>query len=205
MIQKMEDKNLELDSSKYNVGDIVDIKHLFKGTRCRKDYGFRTVYKCLHCGKLFIVIAINWKIKNRKYCSKNCQANYFRLNPLKHNEEYKRAMSKRMLGEKNPMYKKYNEEHSCWKGENIKYEQVHKWVKKYKPKPEFCENCKAVKPVDLANISQEYHRDVNDFKWLCRKCHMTEDGRLNNLSKYHLKTKLILKRGKDGKFIKSKL
>ena len=33
-------------------------------------------------------------------------------------------------------------------------------------------------PYDLANISQEYRRDVDDFEWLCRSCHMKKDGRI---------------------------
>ena len=44
-----------------------------------------------------------------------------------------------------------------------------------------CENCGEQKSYDLANISGEYKRDINDFKWLCRSCHIKEDGRINNL------------------------
>lgn len=59
---------------------------------------------------------------------------------------------------------------------------IHIWVSKRKIKPPFCEDCKNVPPVDLANISQKYLRDTNDFEWLCRKCHMIKDGRLEKLS-----------------------
>ena len=41
-----------------------------------------------------------------------------------------------------------------------------------------CEECKEEKPLDLANISGEYKRDINDYEWLCRRCHMESDGRL---------------------------
>ncbi len=60
------------------------------------------------------------------------------------------------------------------------YNSVHYWVKKNKPKSKLCEHCKKVPPTDLANISGEYKRDINDFLYLCRKCHMIQDGRLKN-------------------------
>lgn len=60
---------------------------------------------------------------------------------------------------------------------NIKY--MHEWVRKNKPKPVWCEECFSRKPFDLANISGEYKLDINDFRWLCRKCHMISDGRIN--------------------------
>lgn len=71
-------------------------------------------------------------------------------------------------GEKNPM----------WKGDEVNFKPLHAWIKSHKPKPEFCEDCKKVSPYDLANISGKYKRDINDFEWLCRKCHMIKDGRL---------------------------
>ena len=63
------------------------------------------------------------------------------------------------------------------------YGYIHQWVRKYKPKPENCEQCKKnIKEcwgvLDLCNISGGYKRDINDFEYLCRKCHMTKDGRM---------------------------
>lgn len=68
-----------------------------------------------------------------------------------------------------------------WKGDRVGYGQLHKWIASNKPKPALCENCHTIPPRDLANISQQYKRDINDFEWLCRKCHMTRDGRLTKL------------------------
>lgn len=70
-----------------------------------------------------------------------------------------------------------DDRHHFWKGSNASRASIHIWVKRRKPKPELCEECKVKPPRDLANISQEYKRDVNDFEWLCRKCHMDKDGR----------------------------
>lgn len=72
-----------------------------------------------------------------------------------------------------------SENHSQWKGDKVGIDALHTAMRKQVPKPEFCENCKCVPPRDLANISGKYKRDPSDWKWLCRKCHMMEDGRLN--------------------------
>jgi len=50
-------------------------------------------------------------------------------------------------------------------------------------KPKLCQDCKKKPPYDLANISQEYKRDLSDWEWLCRKCHMKKDGRLEKFIK----------------------
>ena len=81
-------------------------------------------------------------------------------------------ISKAKLGSKNPN----------WVGNKVGYQGVHGWVKRHKVKSLVCENCKSKPPYDLANISQKYLRDLNDFWWLCRKCHMESDGRLKKLA-----------------------
>lgn len=63
------------------------------------------------------------------------------------------------------------------KEERMKYWTLHRWVRKSKPKPSLCSDCNTHPPVDVANISGEYREDLNDFEWLCRKCHMKKDGR----------------------------
>ena len=74
------------------------------------------------------------------------------------------------LGKKNGM----------WKGDNVSYAALHDWVKYHLPKVKLCQICKKVPPYDLANISGEYKRDLTDWQWLCRKCHMVSDGRYYN-------------------------
>lgn len=87
--------------------------------------------------------------------------------------------------------KNYAERNGMWKGDNAGYSSLHSWIRKRKIKPELCEYCKKVPPKDLANISQEYHRDINDFKWLCRSCHMKEDNRILELHKRSHKREMI--------------
>ena len=120
------------------------------------------------------------------------------------NHGAKRCHSCCKIGERNPHFggthtpevKKIigdahrNEKNTFWKGDNAGYNTIHEWVRIRKPKPEFCVDCKIKPPRDLANISQKYKRDVNDFEWLCRGCHERKDGRLyNNLLKWTWKGK----------------
>lgn len=105
----------------------------------------------------------------------------------KKSRAWRKAMSQKMMGNQNAKGKMLNEKHPNWKGGRYKEKgnkvglsSLHEWVRRRKLKPKFCVDCKKVPPVDLANISQKYHRDINDFEWLCRRCHMTKDGRIEN-------------------------
>lgn len=70
-----------------------------------------------------------------------------------------------------------------WKGEEVKLSGLKAWVKRNKLKPNLCEQCNKKQPFDLAKISEKDVRDVNNYKWLCRTCSMTLDGRLKNIHK----------------------
>lgn len=72
-----------------------------------------------------------------------------------------------------------------WKGDDVGYEQLHTWVRIRLPKPDLCQTCKNIPPYDLANITGNYNRQLTNWNWLCRRCHMLSDGRMRNL--YHPK------------------
>jgi hypothetical protein len=75
-------------------------------------------------------------------------------------------ISKSKLGFQNP----------AWKGDNITYAQLHKWIRGHKPKLSYCEMCGKVNcPLDIANKSGKYKRDLNDWLRLCVKCHEKYD------------------------------
>jgi hypothetical protein len=63
---------------------------------------------------------------------------------------------------------RFCEKNSQWKGDKVGYIALHNWVRRRKPKPEFCEICNKRKPYDLSNISGKYKRDINDYK--CVNC-----------------------------------
>ena len=72
------------------------------------------------------------------------------------------------IGDKNPM----------WKGDEVGYGKLHEWIRTRLIKPDLCPKCKLRKAYDLANKGI-YNRDLNNWEWLCRRCHMESDGRLN--------------------------
>lgn len=81
----------------------------------------------------------------------------------------------RKLGKKTPHTA--GENSPGWKGDKVGYSALHDWIRNHLPKPVSCEFCKNVPPRDVANISQKYKRDLTDWEWLCRKCHIQKDGR----------------------------
>lgn len=85
------------------------------------------------------------------------------------------------IAEKNPM----------WKGDDVGYSALHSWVKRRKAIPEACEKCNEVKKLDLANISGKYFRALDDWEWLCRKCHMITDKRLEGLIQQNKDKRII--------------
>lgn len=112
----------------------------------------------------------------------------------KRSEEFRKKLSQKYLGSGNPFYGKHHslelrksigerskdEKAHNWKGDKVGYAALHIWVKRRLRKPIVCQICKTKKPYDLANISQRYKRDVSDWEWLCRKCHIRQDGRFLN-------------------------
>ena len=73
--------------------------------------------------------------------------------------------------------------HGLWKGDKAGYVAIHEWIRNHFPIPKTCQDCGCEKRLDLANISKEYKRDISDWIWLCRRCHMIMDGTLENFKK----------------------
>ena len=110
-------------------------------------------------------------MSNRRRAKTNlCRSCYSRSPKL---ERTKKKTHFRQLGENN----------SNWKGDKVGYGGLHSWVKQRLIKPEICTKCKTGKALDLANISGHYKRDLSDWEWLCRRCHMIGDGRMKNLKR----------------------
>ena len=73
-------------------------------------------------------------------------------------------------------------ENGMWKGDDVSMDGLHKWIHRRLPKPDLCQNCKKKPPIDLANKGI-YNRELKNWWWLCRSCHMELDGRLKRLHK----------------------
>ena len=79
------------------------------------------------------------------------------------------------------------ENHKKWKGEQAGYIAKHQWVRKHKPNPADgrCEKCgRKDEQLELANISGDYKRDVNDFQWTCHRCNMRDEKTQQKLRRW---------------------
>jgi hypothetical protein len=74
-------------------------------------------------------------------------------------------------------------------------EALHIWVRHRLPEPEGCERCGRKAKLDLANISQEYKQDLDDWEYLCRRCHITGDGRIARLIKMGKEAQMAKRKG----------
>lgn len=69
------------------------------------------------------------------------------------------------------------ENHKDWKGDNVSYGGIHKWIAKKLGKPMMCQLCltNTKRMYHWANISGEYNRDISDWIRLCVPCHKKYD------------------------------
>jgi hypothetical protein len=115
--------------------------------------------KCNICGKDFPIVSGN-KNKGRP----------FALHSRWHDETFRSKIMDCVS------WRSRDERNKNWKGESAGYCAIHTYVKLRKQKPKSCEFCHQNKKLDLANKSGKYKRDLDDWYWLCRKCHQDFDG-----------------------------
>lgn len=87
-----------------------------------------------------------------------------------HTQAAKEKIRLSRLGDKNPF----------WRGDNVSYTALHSWVTRNKAKSLLCGDCHKKRVLELSSISGEYTRDLDDWEWICRRCHMQKDGRLTS-------------------------
>ena len=70
------------------------------------------------------------------------------------------------------------EHNGMWKGCEVKYTGLHCWVRRNLPCVFVCEGCFKDKRLDVACVTGLYSRDLINWKWLCRSCHMKLDFKM---------------------------
>lgn len=73
-------------------------------------------------------------------------------------------------------------DHGNWRGGDVGYFALHAWVERHKQRTGVCSECgtrpepkKRKNATEWANLSGEYHRDLNDYVELCCSCHRKRD------------------------------
>jgi len=68
-----------------------------------------------------------------------------------------------------------NKKHPQWKGDNVAYSGLHRWLRNHFKKPAKCQKCGEIKRLDWANKTEKYTRDIKNYLALCRECHKKFD------------------------------
>lgn len=69
-----------------------------------------------------------------------------------------------------------DEKHYAWKGDKVGYRALHEYVRRRLLMPEFCIVCDKKPPTDLANITGIYNRELKNWGYMCRVCHLIYDN-----------------------------
>ena len=144
------------------------------------------IKNCLVCNKEFKTKPSYIKKGQGKFCSQKC----FGIDHSKHISGKNHPMfGIHRFGEKSPFFGKHHSEdfkkkmsierkgknNPNWKGNNVQYTALHDWIRDNKHRIIICEKCKIHPSLDLANINHLYRRNIYEYIWLCRSCHMKYD------------------------------
>ncbi len=158
----------------------------------RPDLQRARIGQCIKCGGTYRAIGDyhGKKIREQKYCSKKCWS--MRNLPLKKNclicnVEFltygKERISKIYCSIKCvgiAFQDRTEEKCPAWKGDDVKYSGLHKFIASRLGKPKECWKCHRIiensKMIHWANKSGEYKRDLDDWLRLCYWCHRKYDG-----------------------------
>lgn len=109
---------------------------------------------------------------------------------IKHSEERKRKSSLSHKGQhsspatefKKGMIVKIGKETHNWKGDEVGYNGIHKWIRKWKGQSITCEKCGKTnlygKHIHWANVDHKYRRVLDDYIRMCTSCHQLYDFKM---------------------------
>ena len=139
--------------------------------------------KCVNCGKIF-----ESKAWNAKSCSGYCNLKQWRNANPEHNRQIKRDWRRRngVVEKGSPEHRQMarqqfhysGEKHPSWKGEEVSYRNLHKWVERKLGRPEKCEfaNDTCSGRFQWSNVSGQYYRELGDWQRLCGSHHKRLDN-----------------------------
>jgi len=116
---------------------------------------------CLVCGKEYRAVS-DFKERKQKYCSLKCKE-----------KAWVKIVRPKMRN--NPGLK--DEKNPAWKGDDVGYHGIHRWVIRKLGTPKKCAHCNSVskKKYEWANKNHEYKRNLQDWMRLCTSCHRKHD------------------------------
>lgn len=140
---------------------------------------------CLTCKKSFWTRPSHLRAGEGKYCSQKCMYS---------SVQWRQKIAECKLGDKNASRRPevrekirtfmqgrlVNEKHFAWRGKDVSYSGLHKWIQRKLGKSDICEHCGKSgltgRQIHWANRSQKYLRDLSDWLRLCVPCHTKYDA-----------------------------
>lgn len=116
---------------------------------------------CESCGKEFDYIR-----NTKRFCNKKCKSRKLDLC---------KCGRKKLITSHHCKYCHKGFNVPNFLGDKIGYKSLHSWIKRNKPKTEFCEICHKKGPKEVSNVSGKYKRNINDYRWVCISCHRIFD------------------------------
>jgi len=158
----------------------------------KRGFNFMPIIKCLICGKERNADIYDIKIGKAKFCSQKCASKYLSKHPndgnfkkghkgfpkaIKALQQWIKINGAWGKGKRN--LKISNEKHWNWKGDDVGYQGIHRWVYSNKGIPKKCKFCgkeyTTPKSIHWANIDHKYRRVLDDYISLCTSCHKLYD------------------------------
>lgn len=114
-------------------------------------------------------------IKRKVHYNPNVQATYFKKGHL----PWTKGMKGIHLSPETEFKKGQlaNEKHPFWKGNNVGYHALHKWLDRNFGNPTVCQNCNSEENIQWASKNYKYTRSREDWIHLCFKCHRKYDSK----------------------------
>jgi 5-methylcytosine-specific restriction endonuclease McrA len=125
--------------------------------------------RCLQCGSEFERYLRPSRVAPQ-FCSQHCRLVTFGRGP-------KTPDHLRKIGEA-----KARERHHLWKGDDVSERsgrsRAQRWFAEKKP----CQKCGSTKRPERHHVDgNTANNEPSNIMFLCRRCHMTEDGRINRM------------------------
>ena len=134
---------------------------------------------CKICRGTFTRFPSVAKRYKESYCSKKCLGIANSISLIGNRNGFKKGhipYTKGLLGFQS------DESSPHWKGDNVGYRGIHRWINKKLGKLGTCEHCSksglSGHSIHWANKSREYKRELTDWLRLCVKCHKAYDKSL---------------------------
>ena len=126
--------------------------------------------KCTSCGRELPATNEFFSIDQKWLSSrcKQCRNEYFKEYRDKNKEKLKRYSREIDIPKKLEAYEQDKE--------RINHlSKLHQYIRKIKPKQSYCTICNQKKRLELASINHTYTKNIEDYLWLCRSCHILFD------------------------------